>query len=136
MVTATQTLLLKLLTPEREVLHTDIESLEAVAVDGHVGILPNHQSMVTPLGNGIVTYVKDGKPEKATVMGGLLYTDGRTVTILSDAAETTDNIDVVRAQQAKERAEARLKQQDDAIDTARAERALARAMARLELAGK
>ncbi len=123
---------LKIVTPERLVLEEEVEAVYAKATDGEVGILQRHLPMVTPLDVGVLRYVKNGDKKPATVMGGLLSTDGQSVTILSDAAELSSEIDKTRAQQAKERAEARLRERKDELDFARAEKALARAMARLK----
>ena len=123
---------LKIVTPERVVLDTDTEAVYAAAVDGEVGILTRHVPMVTPLKIGVLRYTDGGNKKPATVMGGLLSTDGETVTILTDAAELGTEIDRLRAEQAKARAEAALKAKADAADHAEAERALARATVRLK----
>ncbi|MEB3287900.1 MAG: ATP synthase F1 subunit epsilon [Vampirovibrionales bacterium] len=123
---------LKIVTPERVVLDEDVEAVYAKAVDGEVGILPKHIPMVTPLEIGSLSYVKAGQKVPAAVMGGLLSTDGYVVTVLSEASELRQDIDKLRAQQAKERAEARLREKAESVDFTRAERALARAAARLK----
>ena len=124
---------LKIVTPERMVLEADVDAVYANAIDGEVGILPKHVPMVTPLSIGVLSYVQSGQKQPAAVMGGVLSTDGKTVTILSDSAELSSEIDKVRAQQAKERAEARLKEKTADWDQARAERAFARALLRLKI---
>lgn len=126
---------LKVVTPERIVFEDpDVEAVYANTVDGEVGILPKHVPLVTPLAIGVLRYVKAGQKEPIAVMGGLLRTNGKEVTILCEAAERADEIDALRAQHAKERAEARLKQQTNDVDVKRAKTALMRSVTRLKLA--
>ncbi len=123
----------KIVTPERVVYEDDnIESVFANAVDGEVGVLPNHIPMVTPLDIGVLRFVKDGQKVPVSVMGGLLRTYGDEVSLLSEAADLSSDIDLVRAQQAKERAEARLRQQTSEVDLFRAKLALSRSIARIK----
>jgi F-type H+-transporting ATPase subunit epsilon len=131
-----QSLRLKVLTPERVVLEETVEAVYAVSPDGQFGILPRHIPMVRPLSVGILSFVRKGQKEVASLVGGILSTDGQTVTILTEASELSADIDAVRAEQARQRAEARLQQRTEAVDLHRAEMALARALARLKAAGK
>lgn len=123
---------LKIVTPDRIVVEDEIDALYGRATDGMIGILPHHVPIVTPLEAGVMSYVKVGKKYPLAVMGGLLSTDGNTVTVLSDAAELSTEIDVVRAQHAKERAEAELHRLSDRHDIVVAQQALSRALIRLQ----
>lgn len=127
---------LKIVTPERTVVEQDVDAVYGKTVDGSVGILPKHVPMVTPLDIGVMSYVKDGRKEflALAVMGGMLYTDGQHVTVLSDAAELSSEIDTVRAQHAKDRAEAALHKREDDNNIVLAEQALSRALTRLSAA--
>jgi F-type H+-transporting ATPase subunit epsilon len=125
---------LKIVTPERIVVEDEVEAVSCMTTDGSIGILPHHVPLVTPLVIGVMSYVKNGQKLPLAVMGGLLKTDGKTVTILSDAAELSNEIDLVRAQQAKARAEAELHTRIDRAEIVHAQQALARAMVRLDLA--
>ncbi|MGE0200202.1 MAG: ATP synthase F1 subunit epsilon [Candidatus Melainabacteria bacterium] len=128
---------LKIVTPERVVLDAEVDSVNALAVDGYVGILPKHVPLVTPLAVGLLEYVAGGKAkEQVAVMGGVLSTDGREVTVLCDAAELRGEVDALRAETARKRAEALLAQKQESVDVQRARLALARAMTRMKLAGK
>lgn len=127
---------LRIVTPERLVYESEnVEAVYGKAVDGHLGILPKHVPLITPLEIGVLTYVEEGKHRPLAVMGGMLSTDGQTVTILSDAAELSSDIDTARAQQAKERAESRLREREANYDLARVEKSLARALVRLKVTG-
>jgi F-type H+-transporting ATPase subunit epsilon len=124
---------LKIVTPERVVYEEDgIEAVYANTVDGEVGILPRHVPLVSPLAVGVLRFVKAGKKEPVAVMGGLLNTNGEEVTILSDAAELAEQIDVVRAKDAQSRAEALMKQKSEGVDTQRAQLALTRSITRIK----
>ncbi|MCE3234724.1 MAG: synthase epsilon subunit [Vampirovibrio sp.] len=124
---------LKIVTPERIVVEEEVEAVYGKTIDGMIGILPKHVPVVTPLEIGVMSYVKNGQKLPLAVMGGLLSTDGKSVTVLSDAAELGTEIDAVRAQHAKERAEAELNKLQDHHDIALAQQALSRALVRLAL---
>lgn len=125
---------LKILTPEKVLLEeSNISEVNAVAVDGALGVQKHHVPMVTPLKPALLTFTKGGTKKTVAVMGGMFSTDGQTVTVLSEAAEQEADIDFVRAEEAKKRAEARLAEQKENLDVHRAEYALAKALARLQL---
>jgi F-type H+-transporting ATPase subunit epsilon len=125
---------LKIVTPSRVVFDEEVEAIRATAVDGEFGVLPNHIPMVTPLNIGVLQFTPTGGAERtAAVMGGLFRTDGKTASILSDAAELDSEIDATRAKHAMERAEARVREKNADVDLKRAEMAMARAITRLKL---
>ena len=124
---------LTIVTPERTVVDEEVDAVYGNAVDGMIGILPKHVPPVTPLKIGVMSYAKNGQKFPLAVMGGILGTDGQKVTVLSDAAELGTEIDSVRAQHARERAEAQLRQLEDKTDIAVGQQSLARAMTRLKL---
>jgi F-type H+-transporting ATPase subunit epsilon len=126
-------MLLKIVTPERVVVEEKVDAFYAKTLDGMIGIKPRHIPLITPLDIGVMSYSVNGQKYLLAVMGGLLSTDGKSVTVLSDAAELTGEIDAIRAKQAKERAEAELKKLDDRHESAIAQQALARALTRLKL---
>jgi F-type H+-transporting ATPase subunit epsilon len=125
---------LKIVTPERIVVEEEVEAVYGKAIDGMLGILPHHVPVVTPLEIGVMTYVQGGQKKPLAVMGGLLSTDGKSVTVLSEAAELSNQIDVARAQLAKERAQAELNKSTDQQDKVLVQQALTRALVRLNLA--
>jgi F-type H+-transporting ATPase subunit epsilon len=128
-------MLLKIVTPERTVVETEVDAFYGKTVEGMIGILPKHIPLVTPLEVGVMSYTKNGQKHPLAVMGGLLRTDGQSVTVLSDAAELNSEINAVRAKQAKERAEAELHKLTDKHDIVVAQQALTRALTRLKLVG-
>lgn len=130
-----KTLKLEIVTPEKRVLDTNIESLVVPGVEGYLGILPNHAPLVAGLKTGVIKYEEAGKTEKVAVSGGFLEIANNQATILANTAEFSGDIDIERAMEAKKRAEERLKKQED-IDVQRAEAALSRSLARLKVTGK
>lgn len=137
---ATSTFRLKIITPDRIVLDTEVEQVSARAIDGELAIMPNHEPLVTALSIWPVVYKHNGVEDSAAVMGGILEvgtvpapgskTPVTEVTILSDTAELGTEIDVARAHQAAERAKALASQKHEIKDTLAAEMALSRALAR------
>ena len=127
------TLRLEIVTPERKVYEEDVEMVSVKGVAGELGILPNHIPLVTPLRIAPVRVKRAGREEKIAVHGGFMEVRKDKVVILAEAAERGSDIDVLRARQAKERAEARLAAKRENIDFKRAQLALQRALTRLEV---
>lgn len=126
------TLKLRIVTPERVVLETDVDQVTAASVDGELSILPDHEPIVTALAIDMLRYKQNKEDEFAAVMGGILEVKNNEVTVLSDMAELDTEIDVTRAHHAKERAEAEKLQKTDKLDVYVAELAISRAVARLK----
>lgn len=124
---------LKIITPSKNMFEGEVDMVVMRTKSGDVGILHGHQPMVTILDYGILTIKNDGEDKLAAILGGFAEINSEGMSILTDAAEWSNEIDVVRAQQAKERAEARLKNTQANIDIQRAELALKRALVRLDL---
>jgi F-type H+-transporting ATPase subunit epsilon len=130
-----KTIKVTVVTPDGPVYESDVEMVSTKAQSGELGILPGHIPMVAPLQIGAVRLKKEGKTEYVAVSGGFLEVRPDQVTILAQAAETSDEIDVDRAKRAKERAEERLRAQNqENIDFKRAELALKRALNRISVA--
>src|SRR5690554_6918877 len=117
---AENTLKLEVVTPERKVLSEEIVSLIVPAIEGYLGILPNHAPIISGLEPGVVKYKVGGNYKKMAISGGFLEVSANKASILANTAELADEIDVQRAQAAKERAEQRLQNKKD-IDVLRAE---------------
>ena len=101
---------------------------------GDIAFLPGHAPFVGALGIGVLTIrpTGGGADEKVAVHGGFVEVSNDTVTVLSDVAELAGQIDVSRAREARDRAEAALRGDQDADHEA----ALRRANVRLEAAGQ
>ncbi|MGB9887326.1 MAG: F0F1 ATP synthase subunit epsilon [Moorellales bacterium] len=124
----------QVITPERVVLKEEVEALMVPGAEGYLGILPGHIPIVTGLVPGVVRYRQGGRTGRLAVSGGFMEVADNRALILADAAERAEEIDVARAQRAKERALKRLKERPPGLDVARAELALRRALARIKAA--
>lgn len=132
-----KTLNVSVVTPDGPVLEGSYEMVSCRAESGELGILPGHIPLVAPLAISSVRLKKDGKTDYVAVSGGFIEVRPDKVTILAQAAEKPSDIDVDRAQRAKERAEQRLAQvKSEEIDFKRAQLALRRAINRIDVAGK
>ncbi len=127
---------LEIVTPEKQVVSDTAEEVQIPGKKGYLGVLPGHAPLITELAVGEIIYRKDGQPHYLSVAWGFAEVLPTKVTILAEAAERPEEIDVARAQEAKERAEERLKSQDPTTDYERALYALKRADVRLDVAGK
>jgi F-type H+-transporting ATPase subunit epsilon len=130
---------LRVVTPERVVVDQETTEIIVRTTEGEIGILAHHMQLISPLVPHIMTiYNADGKTTQLTVAGGFIEVKDDGVTVLADAAETADEIDVARAQRARERALEMLNGAHGQIevDLARAQRAVVRAENRLKLAGQ
>lgn len=122
---------LRIVTPSRELYNDNANMVIMRGVNGDIGVLKGHQPLTTTLDYGLLK-IKTGEKELiSTLFGGFVDVQPDCVTILTDSAEWLEDIDVKRAEAAKERAEERLKNGKSNIDVMRAELALKRATLRL-----
>jgi len=112
----------------------DVDVVIAPGVEGQLGILPNHASLLTMLQPGELVVRKEGEETEMFVSGGFLEVMQNRVTLLADVAERAEEIDIARAEEAKRRAEEQIKQAPPEMDLAVAEAALRRALARIKIA--
>lgn len=96
--------------------------------------MPAHAPLITALGIGEISYRSNGQTHHLAVAGGFAEVLAHKVTILAETAEWPHEIDIRRADEAKNRAQKRLKGAGANVDWARAEAALARALTRLQVA--
>jgi len=122
---------LKIITHENVIYEKDIDELYVSAKDGRLGILKNHVPVICALDIGVTKAVYGTDFQCISTMGGILQFSNNLATILTDCAELDCDIDVARAKQARDRAEARLKARDENLDVLRAQISLARAIARI-----
>ncbi|MCB9421601.1 MAG: F0F1 ATP synthase subunit epsilon [Ardenticatenaceae bacterium] len=95
-----------IVTQERSVYSGEVQYVSLPGSEGRMGILPNHSSMLTTLGFGeVVVRNKDGGEEYFAIGGGFAEVQPDKVVVLADSAEQADEIDIDRAQKARERAE-------------------------------
>jgi F-type H+-transporting ATPase subunit epsilon len=126
----------QILTAERTVFDGDVEMVVAPGIEGQLGILPNHAPLITALTYGeLIIHRADQEDEFIAIGGGFMEAGPDHVTILADAAERAEEIDIARAEQARKRAEETMSQERaEGVDLARAEAALRRSAIRLKVA--
>lgn len=123
---------LKITTHEKVVFDSDVDEIYTKGTQGEFGVLPDHIPFMSPLDIGVTKVVIDGKPDFYTTMGGVFQLKDNEAVILTQTAERAADIDVMRAEEAKKRAEERIEGGTGETDVQRAEIALARAMTRLK----
>ena len=126
------TLRLDVVTPTRLVVSERVTEVVAPGSEGYFGVLPDHAPFITTLKAGALTYWKGKEEHHLAVARGYAEVRGDRVSILADAAEVAEEIDVSRAERRLEE----WASGSEGIDFTRARAALQRALARLEAAGK
>lgn len=121
---------LEIITPDRVFYKDQALMVEFNTTEGEIGIYRNHIPMTVILKPGVLTITTEEKKEAALHSGFATILQDK-VTIMAETVEWPAEIDIKRAEAAKERAETRLREGRNDTDVARAEAALARAMARI-----
>lgn len=127
---------LKITTHEKVVFDGDVDEIYSKGTQGEFGILPGHIPFMTGLEICVTKAIVDGKPVYFSTMGGILQLKDNVASILTQASEKAEEIDIERAEEAKKRAKERLEQEESELDLQRAEVALARALARIKATKK
>ena len=96
---------LEIVTPERRVLDTEVDSVTVPTASGEIGILPSHASLVSAIKPGILVYTIKGTTDKLAVSGGFLEVNANKVAVLADTAETAAEIDIDAARSTRDEAE-------------------------------
>ena len=96
---------LEVVTPFRTVLNEDVDSVTLPGIEGELGILPEHVPLLTKLDTGIMSYLNgSGNTQAIAVHWGYAQVDGNNVRVLAELAETADEIDLPRAEEAEKKA--------------------------------
>ncbi len=128
------TLRLEIVTPESRVYSDDVELVLLPAIEGEMGIYPQHIPLITQLKPGELVVTKGGKQTALAVGEGFVEVTGTKVSVLVDMAMSEEEIDETAAEQAIKRAEARLKEQNVGDEEAAlVQAAIARSMAQLHV---
>ena len=125
----------EIITPDRIFYEGEASFIEFTTTAGEIGVYANHIPMTTVLAPGAVTIHNGEEETVAAVHAGFAEILGDKVTLLAEVAEWPDEIDVSRAEAAKNRAEERIASKAEGIDVARAEIALRKALVRIAIAG-
>jgi F-type H+-transporting ATPase subunit epsilon len=127
---------LEIVTPEKLVVKDEAEEAQIPGKNGYLGILPGHAPLITELAVGEITYRKGGMTTHLAVAWGFAEVLPDKLTILAEIAERAEDIDVGRAQKARDRAEEQLRSGNPKTDFEGAKYALERANTRLQVAEK
>lgn len=128
---------LQIISPDRIFYEGECDMLEIKTTEGEMGILKGHIPLTAIVAPGILRIKKDQEDDlEAALLDGFVEIQKDRVTILAEACEWPDEIDINRANEAKIRAERRLSQADGEINVARAELSLRRSLIRIEIAQK
>ena len=124
---------LHVITPERRFYDGEASMVELTTTEGDIGVYRNHIPLTAIVAPGVLKIHEEGEVKEAALMSGFIEILPERITIMADVAEWPDEIDGNRAEEARIRAERRLKEESGEIDTMRAELALRRALVRLSL---
>ena len=127
---------LEIVTPEKMVVRDTAEEMQIPGKNGYLGILPGHAPLITELAVGEITYRNANVTRHLSVAWGFAEVLPDKVTILAETAERADEVDVNRAEAAKQRAEVNLTDCHTEEDFNRVGADLKRAETRLEVAEK
>jgi F-type H+-transporting ATPase subunit epsilon len=131
------TFTLEVVTPLREVVHEAVNEAQIPVKGGYIGVLPGHTPLLAEMGIGELTYRVGNRMISCTAMGGFVEVLSDRVIVLADRAERAEEINVARAEAARDRALKRMANLSDPnVDWKRAEESLKRAQVRLQVAAK
>lgn len=128
----------EIVTQDKSLFEGPADVVIAPGVEGELGILPNHAPLLTNLDFGILRVRYRGDEEVFTIAGGILEVRPDLVTVLADVGESIEEIDIARAQEARERAERYLEEgpPPDTDEYLRIQAALQRSKLRIEAASR
>jgi len=127
------TLKLEIVTPEATVYSQEVEYVILTGVEGQMTVLPQHSRLMTQLVPGEMVVRRGGQDEFLAVGEGLVQIMGDSVSVLTDMAVAAANIDEVKAEEARRRAEARLKEKLSTEEVASVNASLARSLAQIQV---
>ena len=127
------TLKLRIVTPESTFQVEDVDMVTLPGVEGEMGILPQHIRMMTQMVPGELILHKGGHDQFMAVGEGLVEVSSHAVDILTDMAIAAENIDAAKAEEARQRAAARLRERISSEEVASVNAALVRSLAQLRV---
>ncbi len=128
---------LEIISPDKTFYSGNVAMVEYNTTEGEVGVYPGHIPMTQIVAPGELIITEDTEKKTAALMSGFIEIVPEKMTILAEVVEWPDEIDLHRAEEAKIRAERRLKNPDgEHVDVARAELALRKALLRIDMAKK
>ena len=127
---------LEIIATDRIFYQGECEHLVVTAIDGLVGIMAGHEPVVTSLPTGELKYMVDGKWHYGAISGGFIQVMPDQAIILADNCELPEEIDIKRAEEARQRAEEKMRQKQSIKEYYQTQAALNRAMNRLKVSHK
>jgi F-type H+-transporting ATPase subunit epsilon len=127
------TLRLEIVTPEATVYSQDVDMVTLPAVSGQMGVLPQHVRLMTQMVPGEMIVRKDGHDDFLAVGEGLVEVTNERVSIVTNMAIAVESIDEAAAEEARQRAAARLKEKLSSEEVASVNASLARSLAQLHV---
>ena len=124
---------LEVVTAERQVYSGDVDFVSAPGVMGRLGFLPKHSPLLTALEAGELRFTKGDEEQCFAISGGFMEVRPHQVIVLVDTAERAEEIDLARAEAARQRAEDLLTERPPGVDTTAIEGALRRSRIRLKV---
>ena len=128
-----KTLRLEVVTPEGTVYSDDVERVTLPGVSGQFGVYPQHVPLITQMVPGEMIVRKNGRDEYVATGGGLIEVTADRVAVLTDVAVSADRIDEAKAEEARQRAEARLREKLSAEELAAVNASLTRSLVQLRV---
>lgn len=126
---------LEIISPQKVIFRGDVVSFTAPGVKGSFQILYNHAPLISEINIGLVKFKTiNGEERKFATSGGFVEVKKNNVIMLAETIEAAENIDIKRAESARDRAKKRLKERKPGMDLERAEFALQRALNRIRIA--
>ena len=110
----------------------DVDQLIVPGVEGELGVLTLHAPLLTMIQPGVLRIVKGEEEVEMAITGGFIEVRDNRITILADAAERSEEIDEVRAEEARRQAQRRLEERGAEVPLAQVQAELARALARIQ----
>jgi F-type H+-transporting ATPase subunit epsilon len=127
---------LQIVTPDRNIVHDQVDEVEIPGVGGYFGVLPGHAPLLAALTAGELWFRKGQEKTYLSIAFGFAEVLPERVTVLAKLAERAENIDVARAEAARKRAEDRLAHSESDIDFRRNAVALAKALTRIQVSSR
>ena len=127
------TLRLEIVTPAGTVYSEDVEMVTLPSIAGQMGILPRHVPLIAQMVPGEMIVRKDGRDAFVATGEGLIEVTGNRVAILTDLAIAADRIDEAKAEEARQRAEARLHEKLSDEELAAVNASLTRSLVQLRI---
>jgi len=128
-----ETLKLEIVTPTAIAFSADVEMVTLHAAEGQIGILPHHVPLLTRCIPGELIVRQNGQDEVLAMGEGMVEITGQSVTIVTDMAVRVHDIDEAQAEEARQRAEARLQDKISDEEVATVNASLARSLAQLKV---